>query len=61
MPVETGEKVEMTIQRNLKKNIQFDVASNPEFLREGSAIFDTLNPDRIVFGIKTEISIPTKK
>jgi UDPglucose 6-dehydrogenase len=54
VPVETGDKVEMTIQRNLKKNVPFDVASNPEFLREGSAVFDTLNPDRIVFGVKTQ-------
>ncbi|MFH0948423.1 MAG: UDP-glucose/GDP-mannose dehydrogenase family protein [Elusimicrobiota bacterium] len=54
VPVETGEKVEMTIKRNLKKNISFDVASNPEFLREGSAVYDTFNPDRIVIGVSSE-------
>ncbi|MDO8733619.1 MAG: nucleotide sugar dehydrogenase, partial [Elusimicrobiota bacterium] len=54
VPVETGEKVEMTIKRNLKKNIPFDVASNPEFLREGSAVYDTFNPDRIVIGVSSE-------
>lgn len=54
VPVETGSQVEMTIQRNLKKNIPFDVASNPEFLREGSAVWDTFNPDRIVIGVNSK-------
>jgi UDPglucose 6-dehydrogenase len=54
VPVETGSQVEMTIQRNLKKNISFDVASNPEFLREGSAVWDTFNPDRIVIGVNSK-------
>jgi len=54
VPVETGERGEMTIKRNIKKNIDFDVASNPEFLREGSAVYDTFNPDRIVVGVKTK-------
>jgi len=54
VPVETGEKVEMTIKRNLKKNIPFDVASNPEFLREGSAVYDTFNPDRVVIGVSSK-------
>jgi UDPglucose 6-dehydrogenase len=53
VPVETGDWVETTIKRNLKKDISFDVASNPEFLREGSAIHDTFNPDRIVIGVKS--------
>jgi UDPglucose 6-dehydrogenase len=53
-PVETGEWVEMTIKRNVKKSLDFDVASNPEFLREGSAVYDTFNPDRIVIGVKTK-------
>jgi len=54
VPVETGEWVELTIKRNLKKDIPFDVASNPEFLREGSAVHDTFNPDRIVIGVKSK-------
>jgi UDPglucose 6-dehydrogenase len=54
VPVETGAWVEMTIKRNLKKEIPFDVASNPEFLREGSAVYDTFNPDRIVIGVQTK-------
>jgi UDPglucose 6-dehydrogenase len=53
VPVETGDWVETTIKRNLKKEVSFDVASNPEFLREGSAIYDTFNPDRIVIGVKS--------
>jgi UDPglucose 6-dehydrogenase len=54
VPVKTGEKVKDTIGRFCKKTISFDVASNPEFLREGSAIQDTLFPDRIVFGVSSK-------
>lgn len=50
VPVETGEKVAETIKRYNKHHIDFDVVSNPEFLREGSAIYDTMHPDRIVIG-----------
>ncbi len=54
VPVETGEWVRRTIKRNVKKGVQFDVASNPEFLREGSAIRDFLQPDRIVIGVSSD-------
>ncbi len=50
VPVKTGEKVADTIKRYAGEGAQFDVVSNPEFLREGSAIYDTMNPDRIVIG-----------
>ncbi len=50
VPVETGEKVAETIKRYNKHHIDFDVVSNPEFLREGSAVYDTMHPDRIVIG-----------
>lgn len=53
VPVETGEWVRQTIKRNIKKSVPFDVASNPEFLREGSAIHDFLQPDRIVIGVSS--------
>ena len=51
VPVQTAERVAETIKRYNKRNIDFDVVSNPEFLREGSAIDDFLNPDRIVVGV----------
>lgn len=54
VPVETGEWVYRTIKREVKKNIEFDVASNPEFLREGSAVKDALCPERIVVGVNSE-------
>ncbi|MFQ3670873.1 MAG: UDP-glucose/GDP-mannose dehydrogenase family protein [Verrucomicrobiia bacterium] len=50
VPVKTGEKVAETIRRYAKPGIDFDVVSNPEFLREGSAIADLMKPDRIVVG-----------
>lgn len=53
VPVETGEWVKYTIRINNKKRIRFDVASNPEFLKEGSAIEDFLHPDRIVIGVES--------
>jgi UDPglucose 6-dehydrogenase len=54
VPVGTGEFVREVIERNQQKPIPFDVVSNPEFLREGSAIEDTLRPDRIVIGARTQ-------
>lgn len=59
VPAETGRRIERTIQLNLprqkkgKKPLEFDVASNPEFLKEGSAIADFMNPDRIVIGVES--------
>lgn len=54
VPVETGKWVKHTITLNRKKNVLFDVASNPEFLREGQAIKDFMNPDRIVIGVESK-------
>lgn len=54
VPVNTGEWVEHTIKVFNKRNVKFDVASNPEFLREGSAIEDFMHPDRIVIGVKSK-------
>lgn len=51
VPVKTGQKVSETIKRYCKKGVEFDVVSNPEFLREGTAIRDMLHPDRIVVGV----------
>ena len=53
VPVGTGKKVEEII-RKIRPDAEFDVASNPEFLREGSAIEDFRRPDRIVVGTESE-------
>ena len=53
VPVRTGEHVRTVIAKYARKGADFDVASNPEFLREGAAIEDTLRPDRIVIGAET--------
>ncbi len=53
VPVKTGEKVTETIQR-YAPDADFDVVSNPEFLREGSAVADLMSPDRIVFGSNSD-------
>jgi len=50
VPVKTGERVAQTIRRYSKPGVEFDVVSNPEFLREGSAVEDLMKPDRIVIG-----------
>ncbi len=57
VPIATAKKVKSAVQEQLDKrslSLQFDVASNPEFLKEGSAIDDFLKPDRIVVGIESE-------
>src|SRR5205085_8868991 len=54
VPVGTGEFVREVIERHQQRPVRFDVVSNPEFLREGSAIEDTLRPDRIVIGAPTQ-------
>jgi UDPglucose 6-dehydrogenase len=57
VPVGTAEKVRKALAEALKKrgaNIAFDVASNPEFLKEGAAIEDFMKPDRIVVGVESE-------
>jgi len=50
VPVGTGERLKKIIGKNLKEQVDFDIVSNPEFLREGSAIEDFLRPNRVVIG-----------
>lgn len=54
VPVQTGDWVYKTIKANRRRHVEFDVASNPEFLREGSALQDFLKPDRIVIGVESK-------
>lgn len=54
VPVRTGEWVKRTISTYAAKGVEFDVASNPEFLREGTAISDFLHPDRVVIGVSSQ-------
>ncbi len=61
VPVKTGEKVADTIRRYSKVNVDFDVVSNPEFLREGCAVADLLEPDRIVIGSNSERALAIMK
>src|SRR5277367_5035052 len=60
VPVKTGEKVAQTIRR-YNPGADIDVVSNPEFLREGSAVEDLMKPDRIVIGVSSERAVGPMK
>jgi UDPglucose 6-dehydrogenase len=61
VPVKTGEKVAESIKRYNRQGAEFDVVSNPEFLREGCAVADLMHPDRIVIGAQNEKAIGLMK
>jgi len=54
VPVKTGDKVAETIKRYRRTQVDFDMVSNPEFLREGFAVQDLMQPDRIVIGVRSQ-------
>ena len=61
VPVKTGEKVAETIRRYCPAKVDFDVVSNPEFLREGFAVGDLMKPDRIVIGTRSDRPVSVLK
>lgn len=61
VPVKTGDKVAETIKRYSKAKVEFDVVSNPEFLREGFAVEDLMKPDRIVVGVRSPRPVTAMK
>ncbi len=61
VPVKTGDKVAETIKRYCKAKVEFDVVSNPEFLREGFAVDDLMHPDRVVIGVRSQRPVAALK
>jgi UDPglucose 6-dehydrogenase len=61
VPVKTGDNVSETIKRYNKAHVDFDVVSNPEFLREGFAVEDLMRPDRVVIGVRSQRPVPALK
>ena len=61
VPVKTGDKVAETIKRYCQAKVEFDVVSNPEFLREGFAVSDLMKPDRIVIGVRSPRPVEAMK
>ncbi|HLX69568.1 MAG TPA: UDP-glucose/GDP-mannose dehydrogenase family protein [Verrucomicrobiae bacterium] len=61
VPVQTGDKVAETIKRYCKARVEFDVVSNPEFLREGFAVEDLMKPDRVVVGVRSQRPVAAMK
>ncbi len=61
VPVGTGERIKEIISNNLKQRTDFDIVSNPEFLREGSAIEDFMRPNRVVIGANSPQAVAIMK
>lgn len=61
VPVGTGFKIKEIIRKNINGTIEFDIASNPEFLREGSAVEDFMRPNRVIIGAESPQAIAIMK
>lgn len=62
VPCRTAESMRSILEANCSQNVKFDILSNPEFLAEGTAISDLLNPDRVLIGsLQTESGINAQK
>ena len=61
VPVGTGARLRKIISRKLKEQVDFDIVSNPEFLREGSAIEDFMRPNRVILGASSQQAIAIMK
>jgi UDPglucose 6-dehydrogenase len=61
VPVGTGEKIRAVVKKTQKEAIRFDMVSNPEFLREGSAIEDFMRPNRVVIGADSDQAVAIMK
>ncbi|MCX7913161.1 MAG: UDP-glucose/GDP-mannose dehydrogenase family protein [Thermodesulfovibrionales bacterium] len=61
VPIGTGERIRRIISENLKEEVDFDIVSNPEFLRQGSAIEDFMHPSRVIIGAKSAKAIAIMK
>jgi UDPglucose 6-dehydrogenase len=57
VPVGTGDRIRKIVSKNLKEQIDFDIVSNPEFLREGSAIEDFMRPNRVIIGANSHQAV----
>ncbi len=61
VPVGTGERLRKVISKRLKEKVDFDIVSNPEFLREGSAIEDFMRPNRVIIGARSQQAVAILK
>ncbi len=61
VPVGTGQLIKKIVSQNQIKSYSFTIVSNPEFLREGTAVYDFIHPDRIIIGFESERALQTMK